>query len=542
MSERAGAIKRVLLCVCAGGVIVSSAAATVIATTSLQSTPVSIEKDIMIGGAFGRDDQATVITISSAIDPAPAPTETPIIGHPPAPAEVASLGPIASSSIDALTPQRPPTEFTDLSTTPPDQITVGAAPAATPIAPVAPAPGDEASAIEDDLTLRDVEVQRGDTMIKALMRGGLEYSEAHSAAKAVADEFDPRRMQIGDVLTLGFKEDAPVDGPALMGLAIRHKGEAELAAQWSPEEEEAASFDAAIETALAELRELEEFKPKGPPKVAGPVFVSTEIRTSLYQSAVDAGLSPRQVSKLTRIFGFRVDFQRSIRKGDLMEVYFDRAEDLHGEVLDGPILFARLINRGRDLAYYRQPEKDGGGYFDAKGESNKRTLMLTPIDGARITSGFGKRRHPISGYTKMHRGIDFGARSGTPIYAAGDGVVEEIGWKGGYGKYIRIRHNGVYKTAYAHMRAFRKGLKRGSRVTQGQTIGYVGSTGRSTGPHLHFEVFRQGAQVNPLRLGDFGAPRIDGKEFNRFKSEMARLETKISDARDTLVAEASPED
>jgi len=270
----------------------------------------------------------------------------------------------------------------------------------------------------------------------------------------------------------------------------------------------------------------------------GPVFVSAEINSSLYQSAVEAGLSPGQVSKLTRIFGFRVDFQRSIRKGDLMEVYFEREKDDRGVVQDGPILFARLINQGRDLAYYRQSEKDGGGYYDAKGESNKRTLMLTPIDGARITSGFGKRRHPIAGYTKMHKGIDFGAGTGTPIYAAGDGVIEEIGWKGGYGRYVRIRHNGVYKTAYAHMSGFRKGLKKGSRVSQGQTIGYVGSSGNSTGPHLHFEVHRQGAQVNPLRLGDFGAPRIDGGEFKRFESEMARLDVQIAKARDTAVATA----
>jgi len=530
MSDGIGAIRRALLSVCAGGVVVSGAAAAVIAATSIERDTIIVEKDVVIGGAFGRTGETSIITESRTISPALAQFAS---IAPETPAEIASLGPIVAPSVlQTVAPPRAPDAYVDLSETSPADLTIGAAP---------DAPADAPQTEDGDLTLREIKVERGDTMITALMRGGLEYAEAHSAAKAVADDFDPRRMQVGDVLTLGFKGDGAEEEAGLLGFAIRHRGEAELAAQWSAEDEQSASFDAAIEVALAQLRELDEFKPKGAPKAPGPVLVSTKINSSLYQSAVDAGLSPSQVSKLTQIFGFRVDFQRSLRKGDLLEVYFERAEDLHGEVLDGPILFARLVNQGRDLAYYRQPEEDGGGYFDAKGESNKRTLMLTPIDGARITSGFGKRRHPILGYTKMHKGIDFGAGSGTPIYAAGDGVIEELGWKGGYGRYIRIRHNGVYKTAYAHMRAFRNGLKKGSRVTQGQTIGYVGTSGRSTGPHLHFEVFRQGHQVNPLKLGDFGAPRIDGGEFKRFKAEMARVETKVATARDTDTNVASAE-
>ena len=365
MSNGSGALKRAFVGVCAGGVALSCAGIGVIATTSLKSTPVTIEKDIVIGGAFGANRKATVITVSNSFMT----TEVGLSAdEPTAPAEIASLGPIVEPTFIGA---RAPDVYLELSTAAPDQIVVGAEPATAPIpAPTATVKLKETSgeqAEDADLQLRDVEIQRGDTMIKALMRGGLEYAEAHSAAKAVEGDFDPRRMQIGDVLTLGFKDEALADEQALLGLAIRHKGEAELAAQWAAEDEEAASFEAAIEVALAELRELEEFKPKGPAKKPGPVFISTEINSSLYQSAVDAGLSPRQVSKLTRIFGFRVDFQRSIRKGDVMEVYFDRAEDLHGEVLDGPILFARLVNRGRDLAYYRQPEKDGGGYFNADG-------------------------------------------------------------------------------------------------------------------------------------------------------------------------------
>jgi len=427
--------------------------AALVSTTSLNSASAIIEKDVQIGGAFGQDGDATVITVSRRVDPSVARIAE---FRPETPAEIASLGPIEGpAALQIIEPPLAPDAYIDLSKTDPAALTIGATPgeesAVEDESQTEEASEAEATSMNDadssaagvELQLREVEIERGDTMITALMRGGLEYAEAHSAAKAVAGDFNPRRMQIGDVLTLGFKGDSSDEGGNFLGLAIRHKGEAELAAQWRAQESESESFEAAIDASLAELRTLEDLEPKREPKAAGPVLVSTEIDSSLYQSAVAAGMTPSQVSQLTRLFGFRVDFQRSVRKGDLMEAYFERVEDANGDVEDGPILFARLTNQGRDLAYYRQPEKDGGGYFDAKGESNKRSLMLTPIDGARITSGFGQRRHPILGYTKMHKGIDFGARSGTPIYAAGDGVIEEIGWHGGYGRYVRIRHNGV---------------------------------------------------------------------------------------------------
>jgi len=190
-----------------------------------------------------------------------------------------------------------------------------------------------------------------------------------------------------------------------------------------------------------------------------------------------------------------------------------------------------LTNRGSEIALYRGSDDETGeaGYFDASGKTNKRTLMRTPLAGARISSHFGMRRHPVLGYTKMHRGTDFGARKGTPIFAAGDGIIEFLGRNGAYGKYIRIRHNGTYETAYAHMSRYAPNLSSGKRVRQGEVIGYVGSTGRSTGPHLHFEILKHGSQINPMKIADFGAVKgLDGAALSRFKVRVSRIEIALT--------------
>ena len=185
---------------------------------------------------------------------------------------------------------------------------------------------------------------------------------------------------------------------------------------------------------------------------------------------------------MIQIFSFDVDFQRDIRRGDTFGLLFDEYSDDSGRVVkSGDILLAEMVLSGKPMRLYRYKTHDGRvDYYDAKGKSVRKALLRTPIDGARISSGFGKRRHPILGYTRMHKGLDFAARRGTPIYAAGDGVIEYAGRNGGYGKYVRIRHNGTYKTAYAHMHRYGRGIRKGHRVRQGQVIGYVGSTGRST--------------------------------------------------------------
>jgi murein DD-endopeptidase MepM/ murein hydrolase activator NlpD len=187
---------------------------------------------------------------------------------------------------------------------------------------------------------------------------------------------------------------------------------------------------------------------------------------------------------------------------------------------------------GKELAYYQYTPKSGiTDYFNPQGQSVRKTLMRTPINGARLSSGFGKRKHPILGYTKMHRGTDFAAPTGTPIMAAGDGVVDFIGRNGAYGKYIRIRHNSSYKTAYAHMSGFKRGLKQGDRVKQGDTIGYVGTTGRSTGPHLHYEVLENGKQRNPMSVKLPAGEKLEGQDLKRFAASLPALQQRIAVAR-----------
>ena len=226
------------------------------------------------------------------------------------------------------------------------------------------------------------------------------------------------------------------------------------------------------------------------------------IDSNLYLAATKAGVPAPVLMNLIRIFSWDVDFQRGIRAGDKFEVLFEALYTDSGDFIRyGNILYGNLILQGNSNPLYRF--KTGKGlidYFDKKGQSARKALLKTPVNGARLTSGFGKRRHPILGYNKMHRGIDFAAPRGTPIYAAGDGVVVRRSRYGAYGKYIKIRHNSNYATAYAHLKNYNKRVRVGRRVRQGQIIGYVGSTGRSTGPHLHYEVLRNSKRVNPLRV------------------------------------------
>ncbi|MEE3095102.1 MAG: peptidoglycan DD-metalloendopeptidase family protein, partial [Pseudomonadota bacterium] len=250
------------------------------------------------------------------------------------------------------------------------------------------------------------------------------------------------------------------------------------------------------------------------------------IDTSLYVAGVNAGLRQATLAKLIQAFSFDVDFQRDIRRGDAFNVMYEEYRDEDGAVVkSGDILVAELTSSGKTSRLYRFETKDGfTDFYDAKGQSVRKALLRTPIDGARISSSYGMRRHPILGYNKMHKGLDFAARRGTPIFAAGNGLVEYAGRNGGYGKYVRIRHNSTFKTAYAHMHRYGKGIRKGRRVKQGQIIGYVGSTGRSTGPHLHYEVHKNGRQVNPRSIKLPSGRKLKGRELRTFKAHMAALE------------------
>ena len=231
--------------------------------------------------------------------------------------------------------------------------------------------------------------------------------------------------------------------------------------------------------------------------------------------------------EMVRIYSFDVDFQREIKKGDGFEVLYEVQHNKDRELVkNGPIKSAVLILEGERLSLYRYEYSKGFfDYFDPEGNSARKALMRTPLDGARITSNFGKRKHPILGYTKMHKGVDFGASRNTPVYAAGDGIVETARINGAYGNYIRIRHNSDYKTAYAHLARFAKSIRKGKRVNQGDIIGYVGSTGRSTGPHLHYEIIFRGKQVNPLMIRMPKGLKLKNENLEKFILERNSLDS-----------------
>ena len=231
------------------------------------------------------------------------------------------------------------------------------------------------------------------------------------------------------------------------------------------------------------------------------IFKEGKIVQSLYETAVNLNIKPNIIIEFARIYGFQVDFQRDIRKNDNFQIMYEVFEDDNGKVFEtGNIIFANLKLSGTNNSLYYFDKKGSEGHYDENGKSVEKALMKTPINGARLSSAFGMRKHPIDGYNKMHRGTDFAAPTGTPIMASGKGLVTRARWCGGGGNCIKIKHNSTYETIYAHMRNFARGIKEGIRVKQGQIIGYVGSTGKSTGPHLHYEVIINGKKINSQTL------------------------------------------
>jgi len=231
------------------------------------------------------------------------------------------------------------------------------------------------------------------------------------------------------------------------------------------------------------------------------IFKEEKITQSLYKTAIDLNVQANIIIEFARIYGFQVDFQRDIRKNDNFQIMYEIFEDDNGKVFEtGNIIYANLKLSGINNSLYYFDKKGSEGHYDENGKSVEKALMKTPINGARLSSAFGMRKHPIDGYNKMHRGTDFAAPMGTPIMASGSGVITRARWCGGGGNCIKIKHNSTYETIYAHMKNFARGIKEGLRVKQGQIIGYVGSTGKSTGPHLHYEVVKNGKKINSQKL------------------------------------------
>ena len=255
------------------------------------------------------------------------------------------------------------------------------------------------------------------------------------------------------------------------------------------------------------------------------IYKENLILQSLYKAATDEKIPANIIIEFARIYGFQVDFQRDIRKQDKFQIMYEVFLNDKNEIIEtGEILFANLKLSGQDNGLYYFDKEGSEGHYDKNGKSVKKALMKTPINGARLSSPFGMRKHPIDGYNKMHRGTDFAAPTGTPIMASGDGVVKKAGWCGGGGNCVKIRHNSTYQTVYAHMSKFARGIKAGVRVKQGQTIGYVGSTGKSTGPHLHYEVIVNGKKVNSQKLKLPSGKILKGKERKLFETNKIKLD------------------
>jgi len=259
-------------------------------------------------------------------------------------------------------------------------------------------------------------------------------------------------------------------------------------------------------------------------------LVENKIEKNLYSAAIDVKIEPNIIVEFARIFGFEIDFQRDIRKNDRFQILYEKFYDENDEFYkSGSIIYAFMSVNNREIALYKFGDDSTYGYFDANGKSVEKALMKTPINGARLSSPFGMRKHPISGFTKMHQGTDFAAPMGTPIMASGSGTVVLAKWCGGGGNCVKIKHNSTYSTIYAHMKNFAKGIRAGKKVKQGQIIGYVGSTGISTGPHLHYEVVVNGKKVNSQKLKLPSGKVLKEKEREEF--EINRIKT------DVLIAE-----
>jgi len=349
----------------------------------------------------------------------------------------------------------------------------------------------DASSRENDRQI--VRVKRGDTLSTLLAHWGATPTEAQDVASALRPIWNPRELRIGQEVALKF-------GPA--GL-------------------ETIEIDANLDHAVRAQRNADgHFSPTTLPRNLArvPRLSVGVIKTSLYDAAVIAGVPQPVLQEMARAFSYDVDFQREVQPGDTFELMFENIVDKRGEVIaNGAVIYASMTLSGHTLRVYRfQPEDGFADYFNPAGQSVKKALLRTPIDGARLTSGFGQRMHPILGYTRMHRGVDFGAVQGTPIMAAGDGVVEKAGPDRGYGNFVLLRHNGNYETAYAHMSRFGSGIRPGAHVRQGQIIGYVGMTGLATGPHLHYEVRISGTQVNPLSVKMAPGRNLAGNELRAY--------------------------
>lgn len=358
------------------------------------------------------------------------------------------------------------------------------------------------------IDVREVEVDRGDTLSGLLMEEGASPEDAQGITSALSQVYDPSDLRGGQVVTLTFEIAKRGDTPAIL---------------------ESVGLKPSVERAITVHRNEDgTYRAEETVKTLKPIGTRAEgtIDGSLYQSAKNASVPDGVIVELIRIYSHAVDFQREIRQGDKFDILYTKYVDESGDVIkSGAIDYAQLTLSGdaKPLFRFTSSEDQTTDYYTPQGSSGKRMLMRTPIDGARLTSGYGMRMHPVLGYTKMHKGIDFSASTGTPIMAAGNGTIKFARWFGTFGNYVRLKHANSYETAYAHMSRFAPGIREGSRVRQGQVIGYVGTTGRSTGPHLHYEVLAHEAQINPMDVRLPTGTALAGTDLDVFKQHVQKV-------------------
>ena len=419
-----------------------------------------------------------------------------------------------------------------LSAQPKPAIFVEAAPKSLALAYTEDLPGEPRSVA--------VRLKKGETFVDALRRAGIRAADRNAATYALGKHVNLRRLKPQQEFALIVSEPNQTlfqhasaddgDNAFLLSLTARKDRKNRISITRN-QTVDGDNFDVAeqeieITTRIARI--------------------NGQINGSLFLSAQKQGAPNKIVAELANMFAYDIDFQRDIFGGDEFEAVYEIHYDDEGNIIgSGDILFGRLNWRGRkkEKSYYRFANS-GTDYFDRAGQSAKRLLMKTPIDGARLSSGFGTRKHPVLGYRKAHKGIDFAARSGTPIYAAGDGVIERANRYGSFGNYVKIRHSNGYKTAYAHLKGFKKGIRAGKRVRQGDIIGYVGTTGRSTGPHLHYEVHLNGKAVNPQRLKIATGTKLKADKlanFEKVRDEIDALRAPEPQKRERLAQNTSGE-
>ena len=365
--------------------------------------------------------------------------------------------------------------------------------------------------INSPFTNVDYKIKKGDTIQKILQQYKIQNREIQKVITQYKKYANPNRLFVGNKIDIIVEKILPENANSIV------KFSAPISKSTTIEITKNSENQITSKKIITKL-----YKKK--------ILSENIIKKNLYSSAMEAKINPDTIIEFARIFGFEIDFQRDIRKNDYFKIYFEKYFDENGEFIkSGSILYAHMNVKGREISLYKFGSDEEYGYFDENGRSVEKALMKTPINGARLSSPFGMRKHPILGFNKMHMGTDFAAPEGTPIMASGSGTVTRAKWCGGGGNCIKIKHNSTYTTVYAHLKNFAKGIKKGKKVKQGQIIGYVGSTGMSTGPHLHYEVIVNGKKVNSQTLKLPSGKVLKDNERTEFEIHRIKTDVQIAE-------------